>query len=130
ALQSARQVSRVLVDGPERAGDSWDAAADRIIRSRPGVEGALVRMWREALRTGADGLAADLVAASTAWQLDLADVTAHSHLFYGEDDTVVGMAHARWWACALPDAELRVVRHAGHLVPLVVWPEILSAVVR
>ncbi|HWC36935.1 MAG TPA: alpha/beta hydrolase, partial [Acidimicrobiales bacterium] len=90
ALQSARQVSRVLVDGPERAGDSWDATADRIIRSRPGVEGALVCMWREALRTGADGLAADLVAASTAWQLDLAEVTAHSHLFYGEDDTVVG----------------------------------------
>jgi pimeloyl-ACP methyl ester carboxylesterase len=127
ALESARQASQVFVDEPERAGSSWDAPADVIVRSRPEVGGALVSMWREAFTTGADGLAADLVAGSTPWQFDPADVSARSFLFYGEDDTAVGLAHAQWWAGAQPNATMCVVCHAGHLVPVVAWPDILRA---
>jgi pimeloyl-ACP methyl ester carboxylesterase len=126
ALQSARQAGQRFVDQPERAGDGWNAPADIIVRSRPGVNEALLSMWREAFRTGADGFAADLVAGSTAWLFDASDVRARAHLFYGEDDRVVGLAHAHWWSAALPSAELSVVRHTGHLVPLVAWPDILK----
>jgi pimeloyl-ACP methyl ester carboxylesterase len=83
-------------------------------------------MWREAFRTGADGVAADLVAGSINWGFNPADVRARSHLFYGEDDSVIVLAHGQWWAAALPKPTLRVVRHTGHLLPFVAWPDILS----
>lgn len=127
ALQAARKIARPLVETPERSGDSWRSPSDSAIRTRSRVEDALVTMWREAFRSGADGVAGDLVASSTPWSFDPADVTARSALFYGKEDAVVGLAHGHWWAEALPDATLRVVSHAGHLVPLITWAEILRA---
>jgi hypothetical protein len=40
----------------------------------------------------------------------------------------VPVEHGRWWPVNLDDATLRIVPRAGHLVPLVVWAEILGAV--
>jgi pimeloyl-ACP methyl ester carboxylesterase len=126
ALDAARRAGQRFVDEPARAGEAWEGRTDVLIRGRPGVDEALVGMWREAFRTGADGFAADLVAGSTNWGFDAAHVRARSHLFYGEDDSVVVPAHGKWWAAALPKATLRVVRHTGHLLPFVVWPDIMS----
>jgi pimeloyl-ACP methyl ester carboxylesterase len=128
ALDAARHLGAAFIDEPERAGDGWNSPSDIDIRNRPGVNEALVSMWREAFRTGADGLGADLVARSTTWDFEPADVSARPHLFYGEDERVVGLAHGHWWATAMPNAALSVVRHGGHLVPLVAWRDILRVV--
>lgn len=126
ALQAARQVGWPFVDEPERAGDRWDSPSDVAIRNRPRVHQALGAMWREAFRTGVDGFAADLVAGSTAWRFDPTDITTPCHLFYGDDDNIIGLTHADWWAKVLSDATLNVVSHVGHLAPLVAWSDILE----
>jgi pimeloyl-ACP methyl ester carboxylesterase len=125
ALAAAGRAGSVLVDELEQAGDSWNDLSETAIPNRSAVERALVSMWREAFRNGADGLAADLVAGSMTWDFDPAGVSARPHLFYGADDDAVGLAHGHWWAAALPNAALSVVRHGGHLVPFVAWREIL-----
>jgi pimeloyl-ACP methyl ester carboxylesterase len=84
-------------------------------------------MWREGLRHGAEGLAADVVAGLRPWGFEPSDVATPAHLFYGDMDGVVGLAHARWWERALPDARLTVVT-GGRLIPLAAWDDILRAV--
>jgi pimeloyl-ACP methyl ester carboxylesterase len=129
ALQAAIEAGQPFVAAPERAGEGWVSASDAAIRDRPGVEEALVGMWCEAFRSGARGFAADLVAGSRPWGFNPSEVSAPAALFYGGDDTRVGIEHARWWLNHLSKAQLTVVSHTGHLVPLAVWSEILEAMV-
>lgn len=49
------------------------------------------------------------------WGFDPADVHVPVLLLHGDEDRVVPVAHARWLAAHLPDAELRVVPGTGHI---------------
>jgi pimeloyl-ACP methyl ester carboxylesterase len=86
-------------------------------------------MWAEGLRAGPHGLAADVVAGLQAREFDPSHVRTRTRLFYGDDDPVVGVSDGRWWEQALPDAHLSVLK-GGHLLPVMAWPQILSAIQR
>jgi pimeloyl-ACP methyl ester carboxylesterase len=126
ALAAAAAVNSPVADAAHRAGERWDSPSDVRARSRPEVDQALQVMWREGLRNGTRGLASDLVAGSRAWTFAPTSM-APARLFYGDDDSVVGLQHAEWWARALPDANVTVVK-GGHLIPFVAWADILRAV--
>jgi pimeloyl-ACP methyl ester carboxylesterase len=111
---------------PEQVGEQWDTSLDAATRRQPEVEQALGIMWREALRRGVQGLAADVVAGARPWGFGPAQVAAAARLFYGDDDAAVGLTDARWWVQALPNASLTVLS-AGHLVPVAAWSVILGA---
>jgi pimeloyl-ACP methyl ester carboxylesterase len=128
ALHAATEAGATLAAAPEHAGDSWKSAADRAIRARNGTEDSLRTMWREAFRTGAHGLAADVVAGSRPWDFASSDVKAPVALFYGQDDPTVGPEHGQWWARTLPRSDLDLLSGCGHLVPFVAWADILVAV--
>jgi pimeloyl-ACP methyl ester carboxylesterase len=127
ALVDATRAAWPLAAAPERAGERWGSPADAAVRGRVGVEEALSGMWREAFQRGPHGVAADLVAGARPSGFGPSDITAPAALFYGADDAVVDLAHAHWWARNLASAELTVVDQAGHLVPLIVWADILQA---
>jgi pimeloyl-ACP methyl ester carboxylesterase len=127
ALAAIAASEAALAAAPDQAGERWASPSDAAARSRPGVEGALRAMWHEGLRTGLQGLAADVVAGMRAWDFALSHVRTPAQLFYGDDDPMVGLPDGRWWERALPDAYLRVMR-GGHLLPVMAWPDILSAV--
>lgn len=127
ALSAAIQAGQPYAAAPLRAGEGWRAPSDAVIRGQVGVEEALATMWEEAFRSGPQGFAAYLVAAARPWGFQPSDITSPAVLFYGADDLTVGTAHARWWAEQLSRAELTIVGHAGHLVPLVAWAGILRA---
>jgi pimeloyl-ACP methyl ester carboxylesterase len=129
ALAVAAELAAPLVAAPGRAGDRWNSPADVATRAQPDVDRALTAMWKEAFRAGARGLAADVVAGSRPWGFVPDQVRAPVALFYGEDDSVIDAAHGRWWARALPPAQMTVWEGSGHLVPFVAWAEILRAVV-
>jgi pimeloyl-ACP methyl ester carboxylesterase len=120
-------IEQPLLKAADRAGEQWDSPSDVTTRSQPYVDRALREMWREGLRPGSHGLAADLVAGLRPWSFAPSHLTTSAHLFYGDDDFVVDLDHARWWERVLPDANLTVVR-GGHLIPFVAWPDILRAV--
>jgi pimeloyl-ACP methyl ester carboxylesterase len=121
------EIEEPLLKDPDRAGEQWDSPSDVTTRSQPHVDLALRVMWQEGLRPGTHGLAADVVAGLRAWSFAPSHLTTPARLFYGDDDFVVDLDHARWWARALPEADLTVVR-GGHLIPFVAWPDILRAV--
>jgi pimeloyl-ACP methyl ester carboxylesterase len=127
ALAAAADLKAALAVAPPRAGERRDSPSDVTTRRRPEVEGALHVMWREGLRRGANGVAADLVAGSRPWAFAPAHVPAPAHLFYGDDDALVGLGHGQWWERTLPKASLTVIK-GGHLIPFVAWPDILRAV--
>lgn len=67
---------------------------------------------------GLSGFIADDLAYVNSWGFDLADVKCPVLLLHGADDRVVPVAHSRWLAAHLPDAELQVVERAGHIAVL------------
>jgi pimeloyl-ACP methyl ester carboxylesterase len=127
-LAGARSMATSLAAAPQRVEDRWDSPPDLAARARPEIRLALSAMWGEAFRTGAHGLAADMVAGSRPWGFSAGAVVARTALLYGDLDPVVDPAHGRWWARALPRARLTVRPESGHLVPFVAWADILQAV--
>jgi len=97
-------------------------------RLSPEAKQGLADMWNEALRTGAGGFAADVAAGSRPWGFSPSDVRARTALFYAEDDPVIHPGHGRWWARALPRAELTILPGTDHFLPFVAWADILRAV--
>ncbi|MGV8885324.1 MAG: alpha/beta fold hydrolase [Microbacteriaceae bacterium] len=64
---------------------------------------------------GSDGLIDDDVAFVTPWGFSLAAVTVPTLLAQGGDDRVVPRAHAEWMLTHLPNAELWLRPHDGHI---------------
>jgi pimeloyl-ACP methyl ester carboxylesterase len=129
-LAGAADLEGYLAAAAERAGDGWDSPSDTVARSQPAVKRALAAMWGESFRAGAGGLAADVVAGSRSWGFVPIQVRAPVALFYGQDDAVIEPAEGRWWAQALPRAELTVCPGTGHLVPFAAWAEVLRGLPR
>ncbi len=87
----------------------------------------LLAMAQEAVRQGAAGVAADIVASTIApWGFDPGAVELPVALWYGAEDELVSPEHGAYWAGALMEADLRVVPGAGHLLPVTHWAEILA----
>jgi pimeloyl-ACP methyl ester carboxylesterase len=86
------------------------------------------RALEAANRLGAaPGQASDVVAWSRPWGFAPSQVRARATLFYDADDPVIGRAHGRWWANALPRAELKMGPRRGTSESFVAWSEILRS---
>jgi pimeloyl-ACP methyl ester carboxylesterase len=127
ALAAAEALGALAV-APERAGAGWVIPVDPFAGVEPEVRQTLSAMWDEAFRSGARGLAADMVAGSRSWGFATSQVRARTVLFYSEDDPVIDLRHGRWWAGVLPRAELIIRSGSGHLLPFLAWADILRAV--
>jgi pimeloyl-ACP methyl ester carboxylesterase len=126
ALVAAANLAAELAAAPDRR-DGWGSPVDTS-RIEPTVRQALASMWREGLRAGAGGLAADVVAAARPWGFALNQVRARASLFYGEDDPLIDDTHARWWIRALPRAQLARRPGNGYVLPFLAWADILKAI--
>jgi pimeloyl-ACP methyl ester carboxylesterase len=89
---------------------------DRERMEEPAVRRAVLDSLREALRPGAAGTVDDYVVEGRPWGFDLAEIRVPVRLWHGEGDGVVPLAHSRWLAERIPDAELSVIAGAGHLM--------------
>ncbi|MET0459162.1 MAG: alpha/beta hydrolase [Ilumatobacteraceae bacterium] len=93
----------------------------------PGAVEAMAAGVVDAVGQGLAGLTRDVELQVTAPDIDLADVRAPVHLWYGTEDHTAPPAFGRWLADHLPDATLTVIDGAGHCLVLPRWTEIVAA---
>jgi pimeloyl-ACP methyl ester carboxylesterase len=121
-----------------RAGrvESAVARVDRLHRDGRGhlvgrfVVPELLEPWTPAGRPGVPayrGVSRDDLALGPGWDLDLSAVRAPVHLWYGDHDRAVPLAHGEWLHAHLPTSVLVVRAGAGHLATLVAhWADVLA----
>jgi pimeloyl-ACP methyl ester carboxylesterase len=102
ALDDAEMVREFLSGTPEEELDLT-----------PEAEGLWAADLREALRTY-DGFVRDNLSWGCPWDIDVGHVSVPAHLWYGERDEMVPVAHGRWLAARIPGAELVVLAGQGH----------------
>jgi pimeloyl-ACP methyl ester carboxylesterase len=118
-----------VVADPAAAIDTMAAGpADEAVLADPARHAQVVGMLTEAFLQGEAGVVSDIVAVNIAPPgFDPAAVGAPTTLFYGTADVLVGPEHGRYWAERVPEAELRLVDGAGHVLPLTHWADLLAA---
>lgn len=104
---------------------------DRDILARPAVLQMLAQDFREALRSGSEGMADDMAANHGGpWGFRLDEISVPAHVWICELDRSVPPAMGRYLADNLPNSKTTFVRGAGHLWPLVHFGEILEELTR
>jgi pimeloyl-ACP methyl ester carboxylesterase len=99
---------------------------DRRVVSDAGMRSLLMRNYREALRTSADGWIDDVVAFATPWGFDPADITVPVLVWHGKEDVFSPLGHSLWLAERIPGATAVLQSRAAHFTALRVLPEILT----
>ena len=122
-----RHMEPFLADPISFLGRGGGAGPDAAIRADAELGPMLEAQVIEALRPGAEGIAADLVAMWLPWEFVLADLTVPTTVFHGARDRH-NEADGRTYAHQIPQARLVVWPDAGHLGILGRWPEVLHAV--
>jgi pimeloyl-ACP methyl ester carboxylesterase len=101
-------------------------ASDAAIVSRPEVQRMFLQEARRASATSAKAAAQDFQLFSRDWGFKLEDIEIPVHLWQGDADRNVPLAHARQMADAIPGATLHETAGGGHLMSLDRVGEIFS----
>jgi pimeloyl-ACP methyl ester carboxylesterase len=72
-------------------------------------------VFREAFAAGVEGWVEDDLALVAPWGVELGRVRVPVAVWHGEQDVAVPVAHGRWLARAIPEAELRLLPDHGHI---------------
>jgi pimeloyl-ACP methyl ester carboxylesterase len=127
----ALQVRTVLAD-PEQFIDALAKQMpppDQAAVSRPEIRALLVENLREAYRQGSKGHCGEDRIFARPWPFRPADIRAEVHLWHGELDTLVPVAHAHYLAGQIPNCHATFVHGAGHILVFDRFAEILTALV-
>jgi pimeloyl-ACP methyl ester carboxylesterase len=127
ALPMVAQGFETLMADPDSLAASDPSPADADTRTLPGVLEALTTMMREAGRQGAAGTAFDVVAGGRADPLPLHATNIATRLWYGKNDQYIRVEHGRWYQERIAGSRIQEVDDAGHLLPVLHWPDILAA---
>ena len=94
------------------------------------VSPEILEPWTGSGRPGVPsyrGVSRDALAFTAGWDVDLGDVRAPVHLWYGDRDRTVGLEHGQWLHAHLPTSRLVVREGAGHLATLMAhWADVLT----
>lgn len=99
--------------------------ADRESMSDPYLRSMLEAQIHAAVRQGAAGIAADLIAMWLPWGFALSEIAVPTHVFHGALDPH-NAADARTYAARIPGAEFTVWPDLGHLAILSRWSQVLD----
>jgi len=98
------------------------------------VSPEILEPWTGSGRPGVPsyrGVSRDALAFTVGWDVDLGDVRAPVHLWYGDRDRTVGLEHGQWLHAHLPTSRLVVREGAGHLATLLAhWADVLTDLAR
>jgi pimeloyl-ACP methyl ester carboxylesterase len=127
ALPKVAEQFEALMADPDSLGATDPSPADADTRTLPGVLEAHTTMMREAGRQRGAGTAFDVVAGGRGHPLPIAAVDVPTRLWYGANDEYIGAEHGCWYHERIAGSRLEEVDGAGHLLPILCWPEILAS---
>ncbi len=104
------------------------APSDIDIMRRPAVRSAYIDSYRRAPSTSALAAAQDFSLFATPWGFRLEDIAVPVHVWHGDEDRNVPLAHGRLQAERIPGARLHECPGQGHLLALDRLEEILRTV--
>ena len=122
SLKKAREHPERL---PKEADRDFQAPPDQEILDE-GLRAVLPELFLEAGRNGPAGIVEDYAVWARPSDLQLAGVSTPLHLWHGEEDRTIPVAHSRWVAAQIPSAELTVWPGAGHLHTPERWAEVYA----
>ncbi|MFH7596117.1 alpha/beta hydrolase [Streptomyces racemochromogenes] len=105
-------------------------ASDRMIVADAGLRSMLLRNYREGVRTSAYGWIDDMLAASSPWGFDPADIRCPVLIWHGELDVFSPVGHARWLGRRIPGATTAIDPDAAHFAALRALPGVLTWLLR
>jgi pimeloyl-ACP methyl ester carboxylesterase len=126
-VAAARRQARRRPEAFSRQFDRELSPSDRAVHADPVVREALRALFLDATRKGVAGVVYDYALSARPWGAPLEHVTVPVRLFHGDDDHVVPLHHAEWYAGRIPGARLEVWSGAGHLHTPERWGEALAA---
>jgi pimeloyl-ACP methyl ester carboxylesterase len=89
--------------------------SDRLILSRPEMQGQFLKMVQEALRQGPRGAQHDSCLMVSPWDFRPQDIRMHVELWHGEQDRNAPPAMGRFVAGLIPDSRIHFSPDDGHL---------------
>ena len=96
--------------------------------SRPAVRSAYIESYRRAPSTSALAAAQDFSLFVAPWGFRLEDIVVPVHVWHGDEDRNVPLAHGRLQAERIPGARMHECPGEGHLLALDRLEEILRTV--
>ena len=79
----------------------------------------LIRQGREGLRPGEAGMRDDNLSTILPWGFDFAQIRVPVQVWHGGQDLFVPVAHGRWVAARIPDADVHIEPNEGHITTFV-----------
>jgi pimeloyl-ACP methyl ester carboxylesterase len=114
--EAAETLERVAADPSKLLGDDWQLSeADRAELARTERHEVIRQGFNEAFRRGVWGWVDDDLCLTRPWGFDVAEIRVPTRLVYGLTDVLVPRRHGEWLARNVPNAEVVVEEHGGHM---------------
>ncbi len=115
-----------IIEGMVR--DVAACPSDRQALADPEVGNVLAATVRDAMKGHGHGALQDLSLYVQPWGFECRTIQVPTTIWHGEEDAMVPIAHAHWYAQTLPSAQARFLADAGHYsLPLFHTQEILQS---
>ena len=114
--EAAEMLERIAGDPSKILGDDWQLSeADRAVLARTERHEMLRQGFNEAFRRGVWGWVDDDLCLTRPWGFDIAEIRVPIRVIYGLTDVLVPRQHGEWLARNVPNAEVVVEEHGGHM---------------
>jgi pimeloyl-ACP methyl ester carboxylesterase len=114
--EAAAMLERVADDPANQVSDEVGLSeADRAVMAMPERREMIREMVTEAFRHGVWGYVDDTFSLIQPWGFDMAEIRVPTRVIYGLTDVLVPRQHGEWLADNVPNAEVVIEKHGGHL---------------
>jgi pimeloyl-ACP methyl ester carboxylesterase len=103
---------------------------DRRMMADADIRRLLAENFKEALRYGPDGWIDDVLAFSSPWGFEVADIKVPVLLWAGEMDVFSPVTHTRWLGDRIPDALVQIQPESAHFDALRVLADVMAQLIR
>ena len=128
-LQGSNVVARVLPRIAIASAKRDLSPADRRAAARFDDDRQLLDMFTEAFLRGTGGVLDDYASISVGWGFAVDEIARPVHIWHGDADITVPLAHSEALAARLPESRLTVWPGEGHLAIVEHIGEVLDALV-
>jgi pimeloyl-ACP methyl ester carboxylesterase len=114
--EAAEMLARMDEDPSKLMGDDWQLPeSDRAVLADAEVQTMIRQAMTEAFRRDVSGWVDDDLCFTRPWGFDVDQIRVPTRIVYGVDDVLVPARHGEWLARHVPNAEVVVEEHRGHL---------------